>query len=156
MIIIMVTQLVKPLIAPTHCSRLPGLLLQTIFSSLVLELFRVLLQRCHLFLSGSISTRRKRTQNKLEVGMNQVKPKFGYDTLSREIKHPLSKRLDLKNGGGGLLTHHFSIHMFWVFPPRNKKKAQNFLAASPREFFVKKRGCINPRCFIFTTFSMNM
>ena len=29
---------------------------------------------------------------------------------------------------------------FWVFPPRNKQKAWNFLAASPREFFTKKSG----------------
>ena len=70
-------------------------------------------------------------------------------TLSREIKHPLSKSPTRpKKGGGGLLTHPFLIHIFWVFPPRNKKKAQTFLAASPREFFVKKGGVINPGCFI--------
>ena len=68
-------------------------------------------------------------------------------TLSREIKHTLSKS-PTRPTKGGLLSHPFLIHVFWVFSPRNKKKSQTFFATSPREFFVKKGGLLT-LCVLF-------
>ena len=53
----------------------------------------------------------------------------GYGYLISRNKTPPVEKSD---------SNLFWVHIFWDFQPRNKKKAQNFLAASPREFFVKK------------------
>ena len=92
---------------------------------------------CLVALQKKLFSRPQRFLFQKKLFLKCYKVPSNTDTLSREIKHPLSKSPTRPKKRGGINPPFFNT-FFLVFPPRNKKKAQNFLAASPREFFVKK------------------